>query len=72
LPKQKFDNNDEADGVVDHDRRRALVSMGRFAAYVTPAMTVLIPGDETKAHHQAGHTSNCRNFPNSPFCASFF
>ncbi|HSM41025.1 MAG TPA: hypothetical protein VK862_09755 [Afifellaceae bacterium] len=34
---------------VDQDRRRALASMGKFAAYVAPAMTVLIQGDDAMA-----------------------
>jgi len=70
LKADKESKNTEAVPDLDLDRRRALMSMGRFAAYVAPAMTVLVPGNDAEAHHETGHTSNCQNFPNSPFCAS--
>jgi len=33
-------------------RRDALISIGKYAAYVTPAMTVLIRGDAALANHK--------------------
>ena len=51
------------------DRRRFLTRSGAMAAAVAPAMTVLV-SDSSDAHHAFGHTSNCSNFPNSPFCQS--
>ncbi len=35
----------------DISRRRALISIGKYAAYVTPAMTVLISGHSALANH---------------------
>ena len=35
----------------DINRRDALISIGKYAAYVTPAMTVLIRGDAALATH---------------------
>lgn len=32
-------------------RRRALISIGKYAAYVTPAMTVLVRGSTVLANH---------------------
>ena len=32
-------------------RRHALISIGKYAAYVTPAMTVLISGHSALANH---------------------
>ena len=40
--------NQTEDGV---SRRHALISIGKYAAYVTPAMTVLIRGDAALANH---------------------
>jgi hypothetical protein len=53
---------------VDPDRRKALKALGQFAVYVSPAMTVLLPG-EADAHHKPGHTANCRNFPGPLYCS---
>ena len=50
------------------DRREALKTLGQFAVYVSPAMTVLLPG-EADAHHKPGHTDNCRNFPGPLYCS---
>ena len=57
-----------AGDAVKSDRREALKTLGRFAIYVSPAMSVLLPGS-TDAHHQPGHTVNCKNFPGSPYCS---
>ena len=57
-------------GSVNPDRRKALKILGQFAVYTSPAMTVLLPG-KADAHHQPGHTANCKNFPNSPYCSPF-
>jgi hypothetical protein len=35
----------------DISRRNALISIGKYAAYVTPAMTVLIRGNTALANH---------------------
>lgn len=40
------------DGV---SRRHALISIGKYAAYMTPAMTVLVRGDVAPAGHQCGN-----------------
>jgi hypothetical protein len=42
----------DPDSDVDLDRRRALMSVGRLAAYVAPTMTVLIAGDEAEAQQR--------------------
>lgn len=42
----------------DRGRREALKTIGRFAVYVAPAMTVLVKGAD--AHHRPGH---CRAGP---------
>ena len=63
-------------GPVDPDRRQALKAVGRFAVYVSPAMTVLLKGDPTSADHAGnsdpGHDPNgqgrCRNKPWLSFC----
>ena len=34
-----------------YSRRDALISIGKYAAYVTPAMTVLIRGNTALANH---------------------
>ena len=58
----------ETDGHTQADvsRRRALISIGKYAAYVTPAMTVLIRGDAALANHRCnggtdgqGHAHSC-------------
>ncbi len=36
-------------------RRDALISIGKYAAYVTPAMTVLIRGDTALAGHKCSN-----------------
>ncbi len=36
---------------IDVSRRYALISIGKYAAYVTPAMTVLIRGEAALASH---------------------
>ncbi len=59
----------EADMIGLPDRREALAKMTGLAAYVGPAMTVLVAGSAS-AHHKIWHTANCRNFPNSPNCQS--
>jgi hypothetical protein len=43
----------ETDGHTQADisRRNALISIGKYAAYVTPAMTVLIRGEAALANH---------------------
>ena len=38
---------------LDPDRRQALKAVGRFAVYVSPAMTVLLKGDPASAHHKS-------------------
>lgn len=45
-------------------RRNALISIGKYAAYVTPAMTVLIRGDTGLAGHSCGSPNN-NNPPHS-------
>ncbi len=37
------------------NRRQALKTAGRFAAYMTPAMTVLLKGTPADACHKPGH-----------------
>jgi hypothetical protein len=58
----------ESDGRTQADvsRRHALMSIGKYAAYVTPAMTVLIRGDAALANHRCnsgsdgqGHAHSC-------------
>ncbi len=41
----------------DYNRRQALKAVGRFAAYMTPAMTVLLKGTSAEACHKIGHQS---------------
>jgi hypothetical protein len=53
---------------VDPDRRKALKTLGQFAVYVSPAMTVLLPG-KADAHHKPWHTDNCKNFPGHEYCS---
>ena len=61
---------DKAGGGADMpDRRQALAKMSGLAAYVGPAMTVLVTGPAS-AHHKVWHNANCRNFPSSPYCQS--
>ncbi|HEX2257441.1 MAG TPA: hypothetical protein VHG92_12205 [Afifellaceae bacterium] len=48
----------DTDAAENRGRREALKTIGRFAVYVTPAMTVLVQGAE--AHHRPGH---CRSGP---------
>ena len=50
---QTEDDQSEADHPAENDvsRRHALISIGKYAAYVTPAMTVLIRGDAALANH---------------------
>jgi hypothetical protein len=50
----------------DVSRRHALISIGKYAAYVTPAMTVLIRGSTALANHSCnggtdgqGHAHSC-------------
>jgi hypothetical protein len=57
---------------VDLSKRNTLRSIGGLAAYVAPAMTVLVSGDRARAHHRPGHVDPCKNFPNSPYCTSTF
>ena len=52
-----FADTDESvsqDDAKDISRRDSLKEIGKFAAYVAPAMVVLIPG-ETNAHHKPYH-----------------
>jgi hypothetical protein len=49
----------------DVSRRHALIAIGKYAAYVTPAMTVLIRGDAALAGHQCGKVPNPDNPPHS-------
>lgn len=61
---------------IDPDRRQALKTVGRFAVYVSPAMTVLLKGDPVSADHAGnsdpGHDPNgqgrCNNKPWLSFC----
>jgi hypothetical protein len=66
----------DPDSDVDLDRRRALMSVGRLAAYVAPAMTVLIPGDEAEAQQRPpwrwGWWWRCRRRPRPSWCDSRF
>ena len=71
MRKESPEGGKSADDAVKSDRREALKTLGRLAIYVSPAMSVLLPG-RTDAHHKAGHTANCKNFPDSPFCPSHF
>jgi hypothetical protein len=50
----------ETDGHTQADisRRNALISIGKYAAYVTPAMTVLIRGDDALANHKCSSSQN--------------
>jgi len=58
-------------GPVDTDRREALKTVGRLAVYVSPAMTVPLPG-RADAHHNPGHTKpDCSQNPRSPHCSAF-
>jgi hypothetical protein len=43
----------QADNPAENDvsRRHALISIGKYAAYITPAMTVLVRGSTTLANH---------------------
>ncbi len=36
-------------------RRHALIAIGKYAAYVTPAMTVLLKGHDAAAAHKCGN-----------------
>jgi len=51
----------------DYNRRQALKAAGRFAAYMTPAMTVLLKGTPADACHKPGHQptpgQNCSGTP---------
>jgi len=51
----------------DFNRRQALKAVGRFAAYMTPAMTVLLKGTPAEACHKPGHQDvpgqNCSGTP---------
>ncbi|HEX2257440.1 MAG TPA: hypothetical protein VHG92_12200 [Afifellaceae bacterium] len=50
----------------DRDRREALVSIARFGAYVTPAMTVLV-SPAGAFHATPGH---CNANPNIKGCST--
>ncbi len=63
------DQADRSDQPERPDRRDALRKMSGLAAFVEPAMTVLVAG-QASAHHRVWHTANCRNFPSSPYCQS--
>ncbi len=47
----------KADNLAENEvsRRHALISIGKYAAYVTPAMTVLVRGNAALAGHQCGN-----------------
>lgn len=51
----------------DFNRRQALKAAGRFAAYMTPAMIVLLKGTPAQACHKPGHQNvpgqNCSPTP---------
>ena len=64
LPQDKKPDADP----VNPDRRRVLKACGRFAVYVSPAMTVLLPG-KADAWHKPGHTGGCQSHPESPYCS---
>ena len=54
---QTKDNRTEADQTEDGvSRRRALIAIGKYAAYVTPAMTVLVRGSTALANHPCPNT----------------
>ena len=60
-------------GPIDPDRRQALKAVGRFAVYVSPAMTVLLKGDPAEAHHKptqsgGGGKGRCKKRPWLSFC----
>jgi hypothetical protein len=55
---------DDHSAEIDVSRRDALISIGKYAAFVTPAMTVLIRGDAAPAGHKCG-TPNSDNPPHS-------
>ena len=74
-PDNKTPENDDQPDVT---RRQALISAGRFAAYVAPAMTVLTLGDDAQAHHKPWHQTggsggdNCRGWAaNEGVCSTF-
>jgi hypothetical protein len=51
----------------EYNRRQALKATGRFAAYMTPGMTVLLRGTSAEACHKPGHQDvpgqNCSGTP---------
>jgi hypothetical protein len=51
-------------GEDDVSRRAALISIGKYAAYVAPAMTVLVHGTTTLAGHSCSSPNN-NNPPHS-------
>jgi hypothetical protein len=53
---------------VDPDRHWALKTLGQFAVYVSPAMTVLVPGN-ANTDHKPWHSANCKNFPGPLHCS---
>ncbi len=60
-------------GPVNPDRRQALKTVGRFAVYVSPAMTVLLKGQLADAHHKPTHDGGgglgrCRKKPWLSIC----
>lgn len=49
----KADGPTEDNQIEDEfSRRHALISIAKYAAYITPAMTVLIRGDDARANHK--------------------
>jgi hypothetical protein len=53
-PEERSQSGDRRE--IDHaendvSRRDALISIGKYAAYVTPAMTVLVRGSTSLANH---------------------
>ena len=73
MSKSRNKNDDHATEPTAQSRRELLKNAGSLASYVAPAMVVLIPGSHiADAHHRPDHTSNCNNFPSSPYCTSAF
>ena len=63
---QSGDQSEDNHAENDVSRRQALISIGKYAAYVTPAMTVLVRGSTALANHSCnggndggGHAHSC-------------
>ena len=74
--KHMSDKETKADGPSSADarqtRRELLKNTGSLAAYVAPAMVVLLEGDSAQANHRRWHVRFCRRFPNHWSCTSRF